>query len=348
MAFSIAGRKIGDVYSPYLIAELSANHSGNLNKALEMISLAKSSGADAVKIQTFTAETMTLDCDKEDFKIRGGLWDGYSLYDLYEQAKTPYEWHKPLFDRAKKEKITLFSSPFDEIAVDFLEQLNCPAYKVASFEMGDIPLVEYIAKTKKPMIISTGMATLEQVSETVEAAKSKGCTNLALLHCISSYPAPIQEANLLSIKTLSQEFGVVVGLSDHTLTNTASVLSIGLGGRIVEKHFIDSSENETLDSAFSIEPVEFQTLSNEIKEAWEALGDGVIKMGAAESANKNFRRSIYVCQDVNKGDLITDQNIKRIRPGHGLSPKYYDGVIGQRFNKDIKFGSPLLAEDINQ
>ena len=261
MVFSIAGREIGVNFPPYLIAELSANHSGDLQRALAMIHLAKTSGADAVKIQTFTAETMTLDCEKEDFKIRGGLWDGFSLYELYEKAKTPYAWHKPLFEKAKQENITLFSSPFDETAVDFLERLDCPAYKVASFEMGDIPLIKYIAKTKKPMIISTGMATLNQVSETVEAARSNGCTNLALLHCISSYPAPLKQANLRAIRKLSDEFGFVVGLSDHTLENTAAVLSIGLGGSIIEKHFIDSKDIDSLDAKFSVLPKDFRRMT---------------------------------------------------------------------------------------
>ncbi len=270
---SILGREIGLSFPPYIIAEMSANHNGDIERAKKTISMAQAMGADAVKMQTYTADTITIDCDSEDFQIHGGLWDGYNLYRLYKWAETPFAWHKPLFDHARKVGITLFSTPFDESAVDLLEDLNAPAYKIASFEAVDLPLIKYVAQTGKPMIISTGMANQEEIQEAVDAARESGCSDLVLLHCISSYPAPIEESNLRTIPDLAQRYDVVAGLSDHTLGTTVAVASIALGACVIEKHVTLSRNDKGPDSEFSLEPEELQILCRSTKDAWLSLGD---------------------------------------------------------------------------
>jgi pseudaminic acid synthase len=344
MNISIANRRIGLSHSPYIIAELSANHNGSLDRALATIDAAWKCGVDAIKLQTYTADTMTIDCDHEEFMIRGGLWDGYKLYDLYKWAETPYEWHEAMFEYARKRKITVFSTPFDETAVDLLESLKAPAYKIASFELTDLPLIRYVAKTGKPIIMSTGMASEEDIAEAVAVARQNGCSELVLLHCISSYPAPIDQAKLLQIPELSKRFGVLVGLSDHTLGTTAAVASIALGACVIEKHFTLSRGDKGPDSDFSLEPQELTRLSKETKEAWLALGRPGFERQPVESANMMFRRSLYVTKDVKAGEKLTKDNVRRIRPGFGLSPKYFDFVLTKYANQDIKRGTPLRME----
>jgi pseudaminic acid synthase len=335
----INGRKIGASYPPYVIAELSANHNGKLQKALDTITKAKACGADAVKLQTYTADTMTIDSDREDFCIQGGLWDGYKLYDLYKEAETPFEWHKIMFDHARKIDITCFSTPFDETAVDLLEDLNVPAYKVASFEATDLPLIKYIASTKKPLIMSTGMANFEEIEEMVETAKSAGCKDLILLHCISSYPAPIDQSNLLTIPDMRRRLNVQIGLSDHTVTNTASVVACALGATLIEKHFILDRNEKGPDSEFSIEPDDLTNLCKETRDAWLSLGVKGYSRKSSEESNIKFRRSVYFVKDINAGDIITKEHIRRIRPGYGLPPKFEKEIIGKVSKKDIKFGT---------
>lgn len=341
---TINQRKIGKEFPPYIIAELSANHNGKIERALETIRCAKEAGADAIKIQTYTADTMTIDCDKEDFQIHGGLWDGYKLYDLYKWAETPFEWHKEIFDYAKKIGITLFSTPFDETAVDLLEDLNAPAYKVASFEATDLPLIRYIASTKKPMIMSTGMANYQEILEMVDAARSGGCKDLILLHCISSYPAPIDQSNLLTIPDMREKFGVQIGLSDHTLTSTASITSVALGATVIEKHFIIDRSEKGPDSEFSITPDELKSLCKDTKDAWLALGVAGYDRKPAEEANLVFRRSLYFIKDLKAGDTIKKGDIRRIRPGYGLAPKYAEELIGKKMKKDVTVGTAVKWE----
>ena len=297
--------------------------------------MAKSCGADAIKIQTYNADTMTIDCDKEEFRIHGGLWDGYNLYKLYQWAQTPYEWHKPMFDHARKIGITLFSTPFDETAVDLLEDLNSPAYKIASFEAVDLPLIEYVARTGKPMIISTGMANLEEIAEAVDTARQGGCKDLILLHCISSYPAPVEQSNLRTIPDLANRFDVVSGLSDHTLGTTVSIASVALGACVIEKHVTMSRDDKGPDSEFSLEPRELEKLCSETKNAWHALGSAGYEKKPSEESSVKFRRSIYVVKDIKAGEMLTEENIKRIRPGFGLKPKHFKSVLGKSASCDI-------------
>jgi len=343
----IDGRKIGPEYEPYIIAEMSANHNGDIQRAFDTIDMVKSTGADAIKIQTYTPDTLTIDCDKEDFLIKGGLWDGYSLYKLYEWAQTPFEWHKPIFDHARKREITIFSTPFDETAVDLLEDLNAPAYKIASFEAVDLPLIKYVAQTKKPMIISTGMANLEEITDAVETARENGCENLVLLHCISSYPAPAGQSNLRTIPDLAEKFQVIPGLSDHTLGTTVAVSSVALGACVIEKHVTLSRNDKGPDSEFSLEPEELKELCVNSKTAWSALGRAGYERKKAEQGNVKFRRSVYIVEDIKKGDLFTEHNIRRIRPGFGLEPKYYEEIIGKTASCDIERGTPLIREYID-
>ena len=338
---TIDKKKIGLMYSPYIIAELSANHNGSIKRAFESIKSAKEAGVDAVKIQTYTADTMTIDCDLDDFQIKGGLWDGYSLYNLYKEAQTPYEWHKPLFDYAKEIGITIFSTPFDETAVDLLEELNVSAYKIASFEMTDLPLVKYVAQTGKPMIISTGMANLEEISETVEIAKENGCQDMILLHCISSYPAPVEQSNLKTIPDLAKKFGVLSGLSDHTIGTTVSMTSVALGACMIEKHFTLSREDKGPDSEFSLEPDELRQLCQDTKIAWQSLGKAGYEYKLAEESSIKFRRSIYAIKDIKKGEKLNEENVKRIRPGFGLEPKYWSQVLSSKAKYDIARGDPI-------
>jgi len=342
----INNREIGNHRVPYIIAELSANHNGDIQRAFDSILAAKEAGADAIKIQTYTADTMTIDCDREDFQIKGGLWDGYNLYELYKEAQTPYEWHKPLFDYAKEIGITIFSSPFDETAVDLLEELDAPAYKIASFEMTDLPLVEYVAKTGKPMIISTGMANLEEIEATVETARSSGCQDLLLLHCVSAYPAPIDQINLRTIPDLSARFSVLSGLSDHTMGTAVATTSIALGACLIEKHFTLSRADKGPDSEFSLEPDELKQLCQDTKIAWQSLGNSGYERSASEQENVRFRRSIYAVQDIQKGERFTTENVRRIRPGFGLDPKHWYQVLSSKASADIARGTPIQLGDI--
>lgn len=324
---------------PFIIAELSANHNGSIERAFESIKVAKDCGANAIKIQTYTADTMTIKSDRDEFKVKSGIWSGYELYDLYNEAHTPYEWHKPLFDYAKEIGITIFSTPFDRTAVDLLEDLNTPLYKVASFEIIDLPLIKYIAQTKKPMIISTGMANLEEIGEAVEVAKENGCQDLVLLHCISSYPAPIEESNLLTIPDLAEKFGVISGLSDHTMGTVVATISVALGACVIEKHFTLSRDDKGPDSEFSLEPSELKMLCKDAKVAWRSLGK--VGYSLKKSEKLTNRRSLYIVKDIRKGEEITLENIRSIRPGHGLSPKYYNDLLGKKLAKNVERGTPL-------
>ena len=338
---SIDGRKIGKAFPPYIIAELSANHNGDLQRALKTIEMAKKMGADAIKIQTYTADTITIDCDRDDFQIHGGLWDGYNLYKLYDWAHTPYEWHKAMFDKAKEIGITLFSSPFDATAVDLLESLGAPAYKIASFEAIDLPLIKRVAQTGKPMIISTGMADLQEITEAVECARGNGCKELTLLHCISGYPAPIEQSNLRTIPDIAEHFDVVAGLSDHTLGTVVSVSSIALGACVIEKHVTLSRADKGADSEFSLEPDELKKLCDDSYAAWQALGVASYERKPVEEQNLKFRRSLYVVKDVKKGEAFDAESVRSIRPGFGLKPKYYDDILGKLATRDIEYGSAL-------
>jgi pseudaminic acid synthase len=342
----IGDHDIGPLHKPYIIAELSANHNGSLERALQTIDSAYQCGADAIKLQTYSADTMTIDCDREEFMIRGGLWDGYKLYDLYKWAETPFTWHQAMFEHARRLGITVFSTPFDETAVDLLESLNTPAYKIASFELTDLPLIRYVAQTGKPLIMSTGMATESEIEEAVVTARDSGCTELILLHCISSYPAPIEQANLLQIPELARRFGVPVGLSDHTLGTTAAVASVVLGACVIEKHFTLTRKEKGPDSEFSLEPNELMRLCRETKDAWLALGKPTFERQAAESSSKVFRRSLYFVRDLPAGHIITPDDIRRIRPGHGLPPKYFNEVVGKRTKAEIKKGTPVSLDTL--
>ena len=336
----INGRKIGQNFPPYILAELSANHNGVLQKALDTITAAKKCGADGIKLQTYSADTMTIDCDAEDFMINGGLWDGYKLYDLYKQAQTPFEWHKAMFDHARNIDITCFSTPFDETAVDLLEDMNVPAYKIASFEATDLPLIRYVASTKKPLIMSTGMANFKEITEMVTAAKDAGCKDLIVLHCISSYPAPIDQSNLLTIEDMRNKLGVQIGLSDHTISNIASVVATGLGATLIEKHFILDRNDKGPDSSFSIQPDELTSLIEQTNDAWLSLGQAGYERKPAEEANLRFRRSIYFVKDIPAGSLVTADSIRRIRPGFGLAPKHESEIVGKRLNTSVTRGTP--------
>jgi N-acetylneuraminate synthase len=339
--FSIGNRRISENEEPYIIAELSANHNGSLERAKLSITTAKECGADAVKLQTYNADTMTIDCDKSDFIVKGGLWDGYKLYDLYNEAHTPFEWHSELYRYAREIGITLFSTPFDETAVDLLESLNTPAYKIASFELTDLPLISYVAKKGKPMLMSTGMATEGEISEALETARSGGCSSLLLFHCISSYPAPIEQANLKQILNIKKKFRVAVGLSDHTMGNTTAITAIALGACAIEKHFTISRKDKGPDSEFSVEPNELKDLVRDTKNAWRALGSESFARPNAEAGSKIFRRSIYFVADIESGEKIKSSDIRRIRPGFGLPPKYFDRLVGRTLIKDVKRGEAV-------
>lgn len=343
-SISIAGRRIALDAEPYIIAELSANHNGSLGTALQIIEQAKHAGADAIKLQTYTADTITLNCDAEDFQIRGGLWDGQSLYELYQQAHMPWDWHKPLFEHARKHDITIFSSPFDFTAVDLLEDLNAPAYKIASFEAIDLPLIRYVAATGKPMIISTGMADGDEIAEAVEAAREGGCRELAILHCVSGYPASAEDYNLRTLADMRERFGLVTGLSDHTLDNTTAIASVVLGASIIEKHFTLDRSGGGPDDSFSLEPAELQALCRDSKTAWRALGQVDYGRKSSEQGNARFRRSLYVTRDMKAGELFSADNVRSVRPGFGLPPKMLDQVMGRRASRDIAFGTALSQE----
>jgi pseudaminic acid synthase len=342
---NIGGRLIGPRHSPYVIAEMSANHNGEIKNAFQIIAEAKKMGADAVKIQTYTADTLTLDSALPDFMIDSGLWAGKSLYELYKLAFTPWEWHSALFDFARDEGITLFSSPFDTTAVDLLEDLNAPAYKIASFEAIDLALIKYVASTKKPMIISTGMANSEEIQEAIDTAHAAGCVELAILHCVSGYPAPASNYNMKTLADMVGRYGLVTGLSDHTLDNTAAISSVALGGSIIEKHFTLDREGGGPDDSFSMEPRDLKNLVDSVATAHQCLGEVDYGLKSSEVGNIKFRRSLYFIKDLKAGELITEDAVKSIRPGYGVAPKYLDSVIGSVVKKDVGFGH-AVTEDV--
>jgi N-acetylneuraminate synthase len=342
----INNRVISDHNTPYIIAEMSANHNGDIQRALESIKAAKECGADAVKMQTYTADTITIKSDREEFQIKGGLWDGYDLYSLFKEAETPYEWHQELFDYAKEIGITIFSSPFDFTAVDLLEGLNAPAYKIASPEIIDLPLIKRVAQTKKPMIISTGMANLEEISEAINVAKENGCQDLILLHCISGYPTPPDQSNLRTIPDLAERFGILSGLSDHTMGTTVATTSVALGACVIEKHFTLSRNDKGPDSEFSLEPDELKRLCQDTKIAWQSLGVVDYNLKESEEIGYGSRRSLYAVQDIQQGEKFTKDNIRSIRPGLGLKPKYYEQILGKVAKCDIGYGTPLSLDII--
>jgi pseudaminic acid synthase len=340
----IAGRKIGPGQEPYIICELSGNHNGKLERALEMIDAAADTGADAIKIQTYTPDTLTIDHDGPDFQIAGGLWSGRTLYDLYKEAYTPFEWHEALFARARQRNVTLFSTPFDETAADLLEALGAPAYKIASFEAVDLALIAYVARKGKPMIISTGMANLAEIEDAVKTARANGCSGLVLLHCVSAYPAPIEDANILTVPLMADTFGCIVGLSDHTPGSAAAIASVALGGAVIEKHFTLARADGGPDAAFSMEPSEFKALVTDCKNTWRALGRAGFDRPPSERSSLTFRRSLYVVADIARGDRFTAENVRSIRPGYGMAPKHLPDVIGRVAARDLKRGEALTPD----
>lgn len=346
-SITIAGRRIALDEPPFVIAELSANHNGSLDTALKIVEEAKAAGADAVKLQTYRPDTITLDSDAPDFQIHGGLWDGKTLYALYQEAHMPWEWHRPLFERARQLGITIFSSPFDATAVDLLEELGAPAYKIASFEAVDLPLIRYVARTGKPMIISTGMADADEIQEAIDAARSGGCKELAVLHCVSGYPAPPGDYNLRTLSDMIQRFGVVTGLSDHTLDNTTAISSIALGAAIIEKHFTLDRKGGGPDDSFSLEPREMRALCEGAKTAWSALGRVDYGRKSSEQGNAQFRRSLYFVRALKAGDPVTADAIRSVRPGYGAAPKFWDQVIGKRVKCDVLPNTPVDMKQLS-
>lgn len=342
-SIKIADRHISAVHSPFIIAEMSGNHNQSLERAFEIIDAAAASGAHALKLQTYTADTMTLDISEREFFIEDpkSLWKGRSLYDLYREAHTPWEWHKPIFDRCRERGIICFSTPFDDTAVDFLEELDAPCYKIASFENTDLPLIRKVASTGKPMIISTGMATVAELDETVLAAREAGCNNLILLKCTSTYPATPGNTNILTIPHLRELFDCEVGLSDHTMGIGVSVAAVALGATVIEKHFTLRRADGGVDSTFSLEPGEMRSLVVETERAWQSLGK--VSYGSTENEKKSlvFRRSLYVVQDMKGGDVFTPENVRAIRPGFGLPPKYFDLLLGRKVNRTVTKGTPV-------
>lgn len=338
-------RPIGSGHPPYIIAEMSANHNGSLQTAFRIIDEAKKAGADAVKIQSYTADTITLPCESEDFMIRGGLWDGQSLYELYQKAHMPWEWHQPLFDYARAAGITLFSSPFDESAVELLESLDAPAYKIASFEAVDLPLIRRAAQTGKPLIISTGMADAEEIAEAVDAARSAGCRELALLHCVSGYPAPAADYNLRTLPDMAQRFRLPAGLSDHTLDNTTAVAAVALGACIIEKHFTLDRNGGGPDDSFSLEPDGLAALCRDSRTAWQALGAVDYGLKSSEQGNIKFRRSLYFVRDMPAGETIDAGAIRSVRPGYGLAPKHFDALLGKTLKRAVSACTPVSWDD---
>lgn len=340
---SIGGRKIGPAHPPFIIAEMSGNHNQSLDRALALVEAAAAAGAHALKLQTYTADTMTLDIDKGEFHIgdRNSLWAGKSLYKLYEEAHTPWDWHKPIFDRARAFGMIAFSTPFDETAVDFLEALNVPCYKIASFENTDLPLIRRAARTGKPIIISTGMASIEEIGEAVAAVRAEGNDKLVLLRCVSAYPASPAEANLLSIPDMRERFGCQIGLSDHTMGVGVAAASVALGATVIEKHFTLKRADGGVDSAFSLEPDELKALVVETTNAWQARGAVHYGVSASEKSSVVYRRSLYVVSDLKPGDVLSGDNIRAIRPGLGLAPKFTDQVLGRRAKVAIARGTPL-------
>ncbi len=340
----IDGRVIGAGHQPYVIAELSGNHNGDLARALRLIDAAKEAGADAVKLQTYTADTITIDHDGPGFVIEGGLWNGRKLHELYRSAHTPWEWHADLFAHARKRDITCFSSPFDATAIDFLEGLDTPVYKIASFEIVDLPLIRAAARTGKPLIMSTGMASRQEIGEAVDAAREAGAKAIILLHCVSGYPKPPEEANLRRINALTDAFPCPVGLSDHTLGIDVAIASVALGASVIEKHVTLSRADGGPDAAFSLEPDELAALVLSVRNAHAALGTGEFGRAGSEEGNINFRRSLYVVADIKAGEAFTEQNVRSIRPSRGLAPKRLQSVLGRIAARDIRRGTPLSLE----
>ena len=339
----IGGREVGAGIAPFVIAEMSGNHNQSLDRALEIVDVAANCGAHALKIQTYTADTITIDLREGEFFISDSenLWKGSSLYELYEKAHTPWEWHEAIFDRAKKHKMLAFSTPFDNTAVDFLEELNVPCYKIASFENTDLPLIRYVATTGKPMIISTGMATFAELDETVEAARSAGCKDLVLLKCTSTYPSTPDDSNILTIPEMRKRYGCEIGISDHTMGIGVSVAAVALGATVIEKHFTLQRADGGVDSAFSMEPAEMAQLVLETERAWHAMGKVQDGPTEKEKSSLVFRRSLYVVEDMKVGDTFTAKNLRAIRPGYGLAPKFYDDTIGKTVKRDVARGTPL-------
>lgn len=341
----IGSRNIGGDSSVFIIAELSANHNGSLDNALETIKAAKRAGADCIKLQTYTADTMTINSKKDDFRLKQGtLWDDKYFYDLYLEAYTPWEWHKQLFEAAEAEGLICFSSPFDFTAVDLLEDLNTPAYKIASFEITDIPLIEYVASKGKPVIISTGIAEIEDIELALDACKRMGNTDIALLKCTSSYPAPIEEANLIMIKDLADRFGVISGLSDHTMGSTGPVVATVLGAKIIEKHFILDRAIGGPDASFSMNEQEFTDMVKAVREAEKAVGTIDYSLTDKQQKGREFCRSLYVVKDMKAGEEITKENVRSIRPGYGMHPKFYNEIMGTKVKTDISVGTALSWE----
>lgn len=338
---NIDGRDIGPGHAPYIIAELSANHNGSIDTAKRIIEEAHRAGADAIKLQTYRPDTITLKSDLPDFQITEGLWKGRTLYDLYEWAHTPWEWHKPLFEYARKLGITIFSSPFDTTAVDLLEDLDAPAYKIASFEAVDLQLIEYVAKTGKPMIISTGMADGGEIKEAIDAAHGAGCKQLAILHCVSGYPAPAEDYNLRTLEDMRRRFGLVTGLSDHTLDNTTAIASVVLGASLIEKHFTLDRNGGGPDDSFSLEPKDLAALCRDSKTAWRALGEVNYGRKSSEQGNVQFRRSLYFVKSLRRGEVITSEAVRSVRPGYGLEPKHLKSIIGRNVELDVDANTPV-------
>jgi len=346
-AIKIGDRRVGAGHPPYVVAELSANHGGSLERALAVIEAARAAGADAVKLQTYTADTITINCDHDDFKIHGGLWDGRKLYELYEEAHTPWEWHDALFAKGHELGIPVFSTPFDDTAVAFLKKHDPPAYKIASFEMIDLPLVRCVATTGKPVIMSTGMATPEEIAESVSAFRSAGGRDLILLHCVSGYPTPAEQSNLLRIPELGKQFECPVGLSDHTLGTDVAVTSVALGACLIEKHFTLRRADDGPDATFSLEPDELRSLVEGVKTAFAALGTGAPARSEAEKGNMSFRRSVYVVRDVGAGEMFTADNLRIIRPGYGLPPRDLEKVIGRKARRPLARGTALTWDAVD-
>lgn len=342
---SIDGQEIGVGFPPYVIAEMSANHNGSIETAFNIIKAAKHSGANAVKMQSYTPDTITVNCDSEEFRIKGGIWSGLTLYELYREAHTPFEWHQPLFSYANELGITLFSSPFDQTAVDLLEDLNAPAYKIASCEVIDIPLIKYVAGTGKPLIISTGMANEVEIEEAIDSARSNGCKQLALLHCVSGYPAPSEDYNLSTLAAIRSRFRCLTGLSDHTLGNSTAIAAVALGASIIEKHFTLDRNGGGADDSFSLEPDDLASLCSDAHEVWRAIGVAGFDVKPSERSNLQFRRSLYFVRDLKAGQAVSSEDVRSIRPGYGIPPKHLDATIGRVVKRDIVKHTPVNFSD---
>jgi pseudaminic acid synthase len=342
----ISSKLISNQSPVFIIAELSANHNGSLETALETIRAAKRAGADCIKLQTYTADTITIDSRNDDFLIKGTIWEGRNLYELYQDAFTPWEWHRALFEEAEKQGLICFSSPFDKTSVDFLENLNVPAYKIASFEITDIPLIEYVASKGKPIILSTGIATMEDIELALQACRRMGNTEIALLKCTSSYPAPIEEANMAMVKDFAERFGVTVGISDHTMGVTVPVVATCFGAKIIEKHFILDRTIGGPDASFSMSEQEFAEMVEAVREAEKAIGVVDYTLTKKQAKGKDFCRSLYVVQDIKKGEVVTEENVRSIRPGFGLHPQYYEIILGNKVKKNLFKGDRILLENI--